>query len=95
MPKFAPLPTVEEGIVEYYFECPGCGYSHWVRTCGPRPLWQFNDDLERPTVTPSVHVGPGSQSSCHSFITGGRIRFLDDCWHALAGQTVELPELDG
>lgn len=29
---------------------------------------------------------------CHSFVTDGRIRFLDDCTHALAGQTVDLPE---
>ena len=28
---------------------------------------------------------------CHSFIKDGRIRFLPDCSHALAGQTVELP----
>lgn len=28
---------------------------------------------------------------CHSFVTDGRIQFLTDCTHALAGQTVELP----
>jgi hypothetical protein len=28
--------------------------------------------------------------SCHSFVTDGRIQFLDDCTHALAGQTVAL-----
>ena len=28
---------------------------------------------------------------CHSFVTDGRIQFLSDCTHALAGQTVELP----
>lgn len=31
-------------------------------------------------------------SVCHSFVTDGRIRFLNDCTHALAGQTVDLPE---
>lgn len=29
---------------------------------------------------------------CHSFVRGGRIEFLGDCSHALAGQTVELPD---
>jgi hypothetical protein len=29
---------------------------------------------------------------CHSFVTEGRIQFLGDCTHALAGQTVLLPE---
>lgn len=28
---------------------------------------------------------------CHSFVTDGRIQFLGDCTHALAGQTVDLP----
>jgi len=30
-------------------------------------------------------------SVCHSFVTDGRIQFLTDCTHALAGQTVDLP----
>lgn len=29
---------------------------------------------------------------CHSFVTDGRIQFLSDCTHHLAGQTVDLPE---
>lgn len=28
---------------------------------------------------------------CHSFVTNGRIQFLADCTHALAGQTVDIP----
>lgn len=31
---------------------------------------------------------------CHSFVTDGRIQFLADCTHALAGQTVDLPDWD-
>ncbi len=30
---------------------------------------------------------------CHSFVRDGQIQFLGDCTHALAGQTVPLPEL--
>ena len=29
---------------------------------------------------------------CHSFVRGGRIEFLSDSTHALAGKTVELPD---
>lgn len=29
---------------------------------------------------------------CHSFVTDGRIQFLTDSTHELAGQTVDLPE---
>lgn len=28
---------------------------------------------------------------CHSYVVDGRIQFLNDCTHALAGQTVDLP----
>ena len=31
---------------------------------------------------------------CHSFVTDGRMQFLPDCTHELAGQTVDLPPLD-
>jgi hypothetical protein len=31
---------------------------------------------------------------CHSFVTDGKIQFLSDCTHALAGQTIELPEIE-
>lgn len=30
---------------------------------------------------------------CHSYVRDGRIQFLGDCTHALAGQTVDLTEL--
>lgn len=31
---------------------------------------------------------------CHSFVADGRIQFLNDSTHALAGQTVDLPEIE-
>lgn len=35
---------------------------------------------------------PGNDIVCHSFIKDGRIQFLSDCTHSLAGQTVDLPD---
>lgn len=32
---------------------------------------------------------------CHSFVTDGRIQFLSDSTHALAGQTIDLPDIGG
>lgn len=67
------------------------------------PHWGFNGDFERPTFTPSIlsrweewqgEGVPPKQHICHSFVTDGRIQFLADCTHALAGQTVDLPELE-
>ena len=34
----------------------------------------------------------GKDIICHSFVRNGNIQFLGDCTHALAGQTVELPD---
>lgn len=30
---------------------------------------------------------------CHSFVTDGKIQFLTDCTHHLAGKIVELPDI--
>ena len=37
---------------------------------------------------------PHTDEVCHSFVNDGRIQFLGDCTHALAGQTVDLPPWD-
>jgi hypothetical protein len=37
-------------------------------------------------------VEPGDRIVCHSFVTDGRIQFLDDSTHELAGETADLPE---
>lgn len=48
-------------------------------------------DEERELVMAGKQVDP-RPIVCHSFVTDGRIQFLGDCTHALAGQTVELPD---
>lgn len=99
-----------DGYGEKYrrFDCPGCKGPHVLPVTGPK-AWGFNNNDERPTFTPSilVHevkagpdatlVAPGTVLSprCHSFVTDGRIQFLSDCTHTLAGQTVDLPEIAG
>ena len=78
------------------FMCPGCGCGHGIRTRGPAPVWTFNENFERPTIQPSVlaSVSADAAHRCHSYVTDGKIQFLNDCGHALAGQTVDLPEID-
>lgn len=34
------------------------------------------------------------QGICHSFVRNGKIEYCGDCTHSLAGQTVELPEMN-
>ncbi|WP_262504356.1 DUF6527 family protein [Sphingobium sp. KCTC 72723] len=87
------------------FHCPGCDSHHVCSVTGPSP-WQWNGSLDRPTLSPSVLItyngadagqdrGDGKNAPpavCHSFVVDGRIQFLSDCTHDLAGQTVELPD---
>jgi len=80
---------------EFLFACPGCGFDHWFKTTGGAPRWTWNGSFDRPTLSPSLLVTtPTPGRRCHSFIRDGRIQFLRDCDHALAGQTVDLPEID-
>lgn len=66
--------------------------------------WTFNGDFDNPTIRASVLTRSYRKNTdtlkydieidrCHSFITDGKIEFLGDCHHSLAGQTVELPEI--
>ena len=93
-----------EGVRGVSFECPGCKRHHVIPVTGSK-AWGFNGSMEFPTLTPSILVNwthvdwenekpVGSRPMvCHSFVTGGRIQFLSDCTHALAGQTVDLLEI--
>lgn len=84
------LRTLEGGALAYW--CPGCALPHCVYVDAPNPRngsrWTWDGNVEAPTFKPSVHY-PGY---CHSFVTAGRVQFLNDCAHELAGQTVPLPE---
>lgn len=86
------------------FHCPGCNSHHHVQHGSEiGPNWGWNGSLEKPTFTPSVLVTyEGSDAGtngappavCHSFVTDGRIQFLGDCTHAMAGQTLDLPAVE-
>ena len=78
------------------FFCPGCESEHSIRTVGGSPVWMWNGDVNSPTFIPSILVterwSEGRTEVCHSFVTDGRIQFLGDCTHQLAGKTVDVPE---
>lgn len=102
MARLTPCKTQDGRLLGYMFECPGCRQWHVVYTTDEREngghKWAFNGDVNRPTFSPSLLVwrdhGPAEvQFRCHSFIRDGRVQFLSDCTHALAGQTVDLPEV--
>lgn len=78
------------------FWCPGCDGPHRIQHGeGTGPRWGWNGSVDKPTFTPSILVQwnePAGDRVCHSFVTDGRIQFLNDCTHELAGQTVAIPE---
>ncbi len=79
-----------------YIECPGCGHLHSLHVTGRNDFgaqWEWNNNLEAPTFSPSLLV-KWSNKVCHSFIKDGKIQFLNDSTHELSGQTVDLPEWD-
>jgi hypothetical protein len=116
------IAKVENDPGKLKFLCPGCGSTHYINISGEnRPVWGFNGDFEKPTLTPSVLVTWGHYLSshkpgdrcwcdynrehpdekpvvecgrCHSFVTNGTIKFLTDSTHALAGQIVDLPDIE-
>lgn len=83
---------------EVYIWCPGCEGYHSV--CVDPGGWTWNGSEESPTFNPSLLVrgvrGDTSEvkTLCHSFVRDGKIQFLSDSAHALAGQTVDLPNVD-
>lgn len=92
--------TADGALYGYRFDCPGCQEPHVIPTTGPK-AWGFNGSLDAPTFSPSIlvqwrnHDGEAvHEHRCHSFVRDGRIEFLGDCGHALAGQTVELPPVE-
>lgn len=96
------LTNQDETEKSLVFLCPGCGEHHPVRIHSgdvTRPAWEWNGDRDRPTFKPSLLVRFGYSDGrptkvCHSYITDGRIQFLNDCTHDKAGQTLDLPECE-
>lgn len=80
---------------EWIFWCPGCECAHFVNAS-----WTRSGTDEAPTIRPSIlvrgHVGGkgGTPTRCHIYVTNGQIRFLSDCTHKLAGQTVPMTPID-
>lgn len=89
------------------FYCEGCNNHHGVNdtwqfngdfekpTFSPsvlvRGIVPITDD-EAEKILSGEKIEP-KPFVCHSFVTDGRIQYLNDCTHELAGQTVELRDI--
>ena len=88
-----------DGVTRARFHCEGCGFSHIIPIGGQNTVWHWDEDKINPTFSPSILVnspnwgGEQIEKICHSFVENGNIRYLNDCTHELAGQTVPLKPL--
>lgn len=102
----AKLIDVDDNGVYYQslaFVCPGCALrenGRWsglhmipVNTDKKSPSWDWNGDLEKPTLSPSILTNGHSSFVCHSFLTDGVFNFLTDSTHPLSGQQIPIPDL--
>lgn len=80
----------------YVFHCPGCKSSHPYEVGAPNGTgWTWNGSMEKPTFSPSLLVWASRpEARCHLYMVDGQIRFQPDCYHELAGKTVEAPDWD-
>ena len=62
-------------------------YCFWTKDGNLNVNWNFNGDFEKPTFRPSMkNVTTGE----HFFVTDGKIQYLSDCRHEMAGKTVDM-----
>lgn len=82
------LQVLEDGSHAFY--CPGCEFYHRYDS-----RWTFNGNLDKPSFTPSLlnhYPGVTDRQRCHMYVTDGKMIFLSDCTHDLAGHTVEMED---
>ncbi len=58
------------------------------------PCWTWNGSVDLPTLKPSVRSSCGDRFICHSWVTDGQAQFLSDSTHSLAGQTLDLLDIE-
>lgn len=106
--KASEVQNAEGAIIGHAIICPACdaadmGSYHvfYTKKKDGKPGWTFNGDINRPTFSPSMNSTAtpsdpedGKPYRCHSFVRDGRIEYLGDCTHAMAGQSVELPDME-
>lgn len=58
---------------------------------------QWTPPATNPEVAAKIKSGEIVQTKvekvCHTFVTDGRVQYLSDCTHELAGKTIDLPPL--
>lgn len=79
--------AARDGRDGYHLWCPGCRDLHGFSV----PPWRLvSGGVRAPTVRASLLTRYHDGRTCHLFVTGGRLEFLGDCDHGLAGRKVAM-----
>lgn len=57
------------------------------------PQWSFNGDVDNPTFNPSLLNRDNQGHVCHLFVRNGKIEYLGDCTHSLAGKVIDMEDM--
>ena len=78
-------------LVGYLVKSPATGND----VCFYVDRWQFNGNFDSPTFSPSMLIyNDGYHKKEHFFVTDGKIIYLSDCDHDLAGKTIDMVDCD-
>jgi hypothetical protein len=108
MSKVEILKNQDDSFVAHYIYCPACKCGHgfdkrWsfngdfdkptftpsMLVKSKHPKGYSNDN-----PAPLGWHGEYENTVCHSFVTDGKIQYLSDCTHDMAGQTIDIPDLN-
>lgn len=104
-----PAPTIngKREYMAYWWWCPGCDRAHifddrWQfngdldkPTFTPSYLSKYRHPkgYSNDNPAPVGYDGEYVDDICHSYVTDGQVKYLDDSYHKLAGKTVPLPDV--
>jgi hypothetical protein len=79
------------------FTCAGCGSGHLIpffhAAPDPGAIWTWNNNLEAPTITPSIKTTAPGPRICHFILGDGVQHFCSDDTQ-VPGQHLPLPALE-
>lgn len=93
MAKVAPVYNDKKELVGYLVNSPAMDIDLVFYTTPGH--WTFNGDLDKPTFSPSMLAyANNTHGRDHFFVRDGKIEYLSDCDHELAGKTIDMVDVD-
>lgn len=93
--------STDSKVIGYSFHCPGCEIEHKIFLYPYKSQtgasWDFVGTLKKPSVVPDIvnkrQLDNGSEELCHLHLLAGKLWFLNNCTHKLAGEVIDLEDI--